>query len=223
MNRCARVLTWATWIGALSLVCGCTPQPASKPSSSQTALATESELLPTAATIETNMGTIKIRLFPEKAPHSVANFARYARSGHYNGTIFHRVIDGFMIQAGGHLPDLSARLENFPPVKNEANNGLSNLSMTVAFARGDDPDSARAQFYINQVDNVYLDYTPGQSAGYTVFGEVTEGFDVVHQIASVPTVVQGEFQALPKKTVVIQSVTLDSSDEGDNASQQDTQ
>lgn len=160
------------------------------------------------ARLETSAGNIIVRLDHRLAPRSVENFVDYAQSGYYDGTIFHRVINGFMLQGGGHLPDLVRKPELFPPVINEASNGLRNQAMSVAFARGDDPHSALAQFYINQVDNDYLNYSPGKSAGYTVFGQVVEGQQVVHRIAATPTHAIGELTDLPKQTVLIERVVI---------------
>ena len=166
---------------------------------------------PIVAVIETSEGNIKLHLDGQRSPTAVDNFVKYARSGYYDGTIFHRVIDGFMIQGGGHLPDLSRRQEPFLPIENEAKNGLKNRAMTIAFARGDDPNSALAQFYINQVDNEHLDYTTGESAGYTVFGTVIEGQQVVHSIAETATHSVDVFENLPTKDIMIHRITIDQS------------
>ena len=139
-----------------------------------------------AVALHTNLGTIKIELDAEKAPKTVQNFLEYVRAGHYDNTIFHRVINGFMIQGGGFEPGMSQKKTN-APVENEANNGLSNETYSIAMARTSDPHSATAQFFINVNDNDFLDY-PGQDGwGYCVFGTVTEGKEVVDKIKNVKT------------------------------------
>ncbi|MGA7802827.1 MAG: peptidylprolyl isomerase [Gammaproteobacteria bacterium] len=160
--------------------------------------------------MQTNKGTIVLELYPDKAPETVANFIEYARAGFYDGTIFHRVIPGFMIQGGGFEPDMTQK-KTRAPIKNEADNGLSNLTGTIAMARTPDPNSATAQFFINVKDNKFLDYsapTP-QGWGYCVFGKVTEGMDVVHAIEQVPTATQAGHQDVPTDPVVIEKVTVD--------------
>lgn len=138
--------------------------------------------------LKTSLGTITLELYPENAPNTVENFIQYVKDGHYNGTIFHRVIDGFMIQGGGFTP----RFEEKPtraPIKNEAGNGLRNAAGMVAMARTPDPHSATAQFFINLVDNPALDFRgpTREGYGYCVFGKVVGGMDVVRRIAKVPT------------------------------------
>ena len=156
-----------------------------------------------AVALHTNLGTIKIELDAKNAPKTVENFLSYVRSGHYNNTIFHRVIDGFMIQGGGFEPGMNQKKTN-APVENEANNGLSNEKYSIAMARTSDPHSATAQFFINVNDNDFLDY-PGQDGwGYCVFGEVTEGKDVVDQIKRVKTGRAGMHADVPVKDVVIE-------------------
>jgi len=149
----------------------------------------------------TAFGTITIELEPEKAPISVRNFLKYVRSGHYEGTVFHRVIPGFMVQGGGFTPDLEEK-PNQGPIKSEARNGLRNSRGTLAMARTNDPDSADSQFFINLRDNHRLDYGIG-GAGYTVFGRVLEGMEVVDRIAMVPTSSRGPHQNVPQMAVVI--------------------
>jgi peptidyl-prolyl cis-trans isomerase B (cyclophilin B) len=155
-------------------------------------------------TLHTSMGDITLELDAEKAPKTVANFLQYARDGFYDGTIFHRVIDNFMIQGGG----MSAAMKEKPtnaPVKNEADNGLKNQRGTIAMARTQVPDSATAQFFINTVDNDFLDHktkTP-QGWGYAVFGKVTEGMEVVDAITKVKTASRGGHQDVPVDTVMI--------------------
>jgi peptidyl-prolyl cis-trans isomerase A (cyclophilin A) len=149
----------------------------------------------------TDLGTITIALDPEKAPITVANFLKYLRSGHYEGTVFHRVIPGFMIQGGGFTPELEEKPTQ-GTIRNEARNGLRNSRGTVAMARTNDPDSADCQFFINLRDNHRLDYGIG-GAGYAVFGEVVEGMDVVDRIAMVPTTTRGQHENVPQVGVVI--------------------
>jgi peptidyl-prolyl cis-trans isomerase B (cyclophilin B) len=162
-------------------------------------------------TLHTNFGDIKLNLNEEKAPKTVANFIKYAESGHYDNTIFHRVIDGFMIQCGGFAPGMEEK-ETGKPVKNEANNGLSNKKYTVAMARTMEPHSASAQFFINVNDNTFLDFKSETTDGwgYCVFAEVTEGTDVVDKIKDVATGNAGYVhQDVPLEDVVITNVTID--------------
>ncbi len=157
--------------------------------------------------IRTSAGTIRLELYPAKAPKTVENFLQYVREGHYNGTIFHRVIPGFMIQGGGMTPNL-AQKSTRPPVPIESKNGLKNEVGTVAMARTSDPNSATAQFFINVGKNDFLNY-PGQDGhGYTVFGKVVEGMDVVQKIVAVPTGNQGMHQNVPRTAVLIESATV---------------
>ena len=153
------------------------------------------------------MGKIVIELSPDKAPGTCANFEQYVRDGHFDGTIFHRVIDGFMIQGGGFEPDMVHRPTR-EPIQNEAKNGLSNLTGTIAMARTMEPHSATAQFFINVSDNKFLDY-PGQDGwGYCVFGKVTDGMDVVNQIKGVDTTNRAGHSDVPVDPIVIESATL---------------
>jgi peptidyl-prolyl cis-trans isomerase A (cyclophilin A) len=147
------------------------------------------------------LGTIVIALNREKAPISVDNFLQYVRAGHYDGTVFHRVMPGFMIQGGGYTPELEERPTR-PPIKNEARNGLRNARGTIAMARTNDPNSASSQFFINVKDNHRLDFGIG-GAGYAVFGEVVEGMDVADRISVTPTMVRGPHQNAPQTSVVI--------------------
>jgi peptidyl-prolyl cis-trans isomerase A (cyclophilin A) len=157
--------------------------------------------------LKTTMGEIVVELDQEKAPKTVANFLQYVKSGHYKGTIFHRVIDGFMIQGGGMDAKLVTKKTN-PPVKNEANNGLLNAPYTLAMARTADPDSATSQFFINVADNTPLDYPGRDGFGYTVFGKVVQGQDVVDKIKGVVVDdVRGQ-QNVPVVPIVIQSATV---------------
>jgi cyclophilin family peptidyl-prolyl cis-trans isomerase len=161
------------------------------------------------ATIETSKGTITLTLNEEKAPATVANFVQYAKDGHYDGTIFHRVIDGFMIQGGGFTSDMNQKPTR-APIRNEAMNGLKNKRGTIAMARTMVVDSATSQFFINLVDNDFLDFqnpTP-QGFGYAVFGEVTDGMTVVDAIAKVKTGFAGPHQNVPEEAIVIRKVTV---------------
>ena len=152
--------------------------------------------------MKTNYGAITIELYPDKAPKTVANFLQYTKDGFYNGTIFHRVIDGFMIQGGGFEPGMKQKPAR-DTVENEAKNGLKNERGSVAMARTSDPHSASAQFFINLADNSFLDY-PGQDGwGYCVFGKVVEGMDVVDQIRNVKTGRSGFHQDVPVEDVII--------------------
>ena len=161
------------------------------------------------AIVETSMGTITLELNEEKAPVTVANFIEYAKSGHYDGTIFHRVIDGFMIQGGGFTREMNQKPTR-APIRNEARNGLKNVRGTIAMARTSVVDSATSQFFINLVDNDFLNFTSPtpQGFGYAVFGKVTDGMDVVDQIAKVKTGFSGPHQNVPEEPVVIKKVAL---------------
>ncbi|WP_061542372.1 peptidylprolyl isomerase [Collimonas fungivorans] len=153
--------------------------------------------------LKTNMGDIVIELNPEKAPKTVKNFLGYVNSGHYNGTIFHRVIENFMIQGGGMTKDM---VEKPAPnkVENEAKNGLKNVPYSVAMARTADPQSAGAQFFINTTNNEFLNYPGRDGWGYAVFGQVIKGMDVVDKIKKVKTA----YQDVPTKPVIIESATV---------------
>lgn len=161
--------------------------------------------------IKTNLGDMTVELYPDKAPKTVENFLTYVNSGFYDGTIFHRVIDNFMIQGGGFTRDLRQKPTR-PAIANEAKNGLSNLRGTLAMARTGDPNSATAQFFINVVDNPRLDYTSdanGATWGYCVFGKVTSGADIIDKIKAVPTGAQGPFKSdVPTTPVVIEKVSV---------------
>ena len=163
----------------------------------------------TKVNLETNHGQIVLELDDTKAPSTVANFVNYVNAGHYNGTIFHRVIPGFMIQGGGFTPEMKQKGTQ-APIQNEANNGLKNDKYTVAMARTNDPHSATAQFFINVSDNGFLNHsapTP-QGWGYAVFGKVVEGSEVVDKIAAVSTGSAGMHQDVPEDDVIIESATL---------------
>jgi peptidyl-prolyl cis-trans isomerase B (cyclophilin B) len=159
-------------------------------------------------TLTTNMGKIVLELDAEKAPKTCANFEQYVTDGHFDGTIFHRVIDGFMIQGGGFYPDMAQKACR-EPIENEAKNGLSNMAGTIAMARTMQPHSATAQFFINVSDNKFLDH-PGQDGwGYCVFGKVVEGMDVVNKIKGVATTTKAGHQDVPVQEVVIEKAELD--------------
>jgi cyclophilin family peptidyl-prolyl cis-trans isomerase len=163
--------------------------------------------------IKTNQGSITVELYGDKAPVTVTNFLQYAKDGFYSGTVFHRVIDGFMIQGGGFAPDMREKRTR-APIKNEADlgikAGLRNTTGTLAMARTPDPDSASAQFFINLKDNDFLNHSaPTQSGwGYAVFGKVTKGMDVVQKIAKVDTASAGPHQNVPRTPVIIESVQI---------------
>jgi cyclophilin family peptidyl-prolyl cis-trans isomerase len=160
--------------------------------------------------IKTNMGTITLELYANKAPKTVENFLQYVKDGHFKGTIFHRVINGFMIQGGGFTTDFVQK-KTRPPVQNEANNGLKNDVGTIAMARTSDPQSATAQFFINHKNNDFLNYTgpTPQGWGYTVFGKVIKGVDVVNKIAALETGPTGPFQSdVPRKPVIIEDARI---------------
>ena len=159
-------------------------------------------------TLSTNLGNIVLELDADKAPVTVENFLSYVKSGFYNGTIFHRVIDGFMIQGGGFDSSMKQK-PTAKPIKNEANNGLKNNKYTIAMARTSIPDSATSQFFINVSNNDFLNY-PGQDGwGYCVFGKVTEGTDVVDKIQKVATGNSAGHQDVPREPVTILSVTIE--------------
>ena len=163
----------------------------------------------TRAVIETNLGNIELSLDEQKAPKTVANFVNYANKGFYNGTIFHRVIDGFMIQGGGFTPDMLQKSTD-APIANEAANGLKNTVGTIAMARTGDPHSATSQFFINVADNAPLDYTAptAQGYGYAVFGKVSKGMDVVNKIAKTRTSFKMGHGDVPVQTIEIKKVRI---------------
>jgi cyclophilin family peptidyl-prolyl cis-trans isomerase len=181
-----------------------TPPPAAPP---KTAPSTPAKAMSNpVVTIKTNMGSIDVELFADKAPKTVANFLSYVKAGHYDGTVFHRVIAGFMIQGGGMDKALNKKPTQ-PPVVNEASNGLKNDTGTIAMARTNDPDSATSQFFINVRDNSALNRGDG-NPGYTVFGKVTSGMDVVKKIEASKTSTQGGMKDVPVEVVTIESVKL---------------
>ena len=157
--------------------------------------------------LKTSMGEIVLELDQQKAPKSVANFLQYVKSGYYKGTVFHRVIDGFMIQGGGFDKNMKQKATK-APIKNEAQNGLQNVTYSIAMARTGDPHSATAQFFINVNDNGALDYPGRDGFGYTVFGKVVSGMDMVDKIKAVPVADKGPHQNVPVTPVVIESATL---------------
>ncbi|MEI2415599.1 peptidylprolyl isomerase [Orrella sp. JC864] len=159
--------------------------------------------------LQTNFGDMVIALNAEKAPKSAENFLTYVREGFYDGTVFHRVIDGFMIQGGGFEPGLKQK-QTHPPIENEANNGLKNERYTLAMARTSDPHSATAQFFINVSDNDFLNFTAptANGWGYAVFGQVVEGTDVVDKIKAVKTGNRGFHQNVPAEDVLIEKAEI---------------
>ncbi len=172
--------------------------------------AKEATAMPVNVVFETNLGAISLELYPDKAPETVANFTDYIRAGHYNGTVFHRVIPNFMIQGGGFTADLNQKATN-APIPNEADNGLQNLRGTIAMARTADPHSASAQFFINVADNAFLNFSAPtrQGWGYAVFGKVTAGMDVVDAIVALPTGAAGPFGSdVPRQAVIIESARV---------------
>ena len=158
---------------------------------------------------ETSQGNFTVELYPEKAPKTVANFLHYVKDGFYENTIFHRVINRFMIQGGGFERDLSEK-NTREPIVNESNNGLLNEPGSIAMARTMDPDSATAQFFVNLADNQFLNYTSPdpEQIGYCVFGKVTSGFEVVQKIGLSPTTTMGRNADVPIKSITIKSVKL---------------
>jgi peptidyl-prolyl cis-trans isomerase B (cyclophilin B) len=159
--------------------------------------------------LSTNHGAITLLLDAEKAPQTVANFLQYVKDGHYDNTVFHRVIPTFMIQGGGFSPGMHKKPTR-APVKNEAGNGLRNVRYSVAMARTSDPHSATAQFFINAVDNAFLDHSAptAQGWGYAVFGKVVEGHDVVDAIKAVPTGTKEGYNDVPKADVIIEKAEI---------------
>ncbi|ONN69887.1 peptidylprolyl isomerase [Pseudomonas oryzihabitans] len=159
--------------------------------------------------LHTNHGVITLELFEDNAPETAANFKEYVKSGHYDGTIFHRVISNFMVQGGGFEPGMKQKPTR-APIKNEANNGVSNAIGTVAMARTMDPHSASAQFFINVSDNTFLNHTAptSQGWGYAVFGKVVEGMDVVNAIKGVATTSKAGHQDVPSEDVIIEKAEI---------------
>jgi peptidyl-prolyl cis-trans isomerase A (cyclophilin A) len=177
-------------------------------------IASTSALAQTAATaahpqvlLKTSDGDIRLELYPDKAPKTVANFLDYVKSGQYSGTIFHRVIPGFMIQGGGYTQTFQEKPTR-APIPIESRNGLKNAVGTIAMARTSDPNSATDQFFINTVDNAGLDYPNPDGNGYAVFGKVVSGMDVVKKIEGTPTTTRGPMADVPQKPIVIESATV---------------
>jgi peptidyl-prolyl cis-trans isomerase B (cyclophilin B) len=164
----------------------------------------------TSVTINTTIGAIHLELDQDKAPITVANFVALANAGYYEGTIFHRLINGFMVQGGGLTEDMQNKPSGTAPIQNEANNGLANDRGSIAMARTMDPHSATGQFFINHKDNDFLNHTAetSQGWGYAVFGKVTDGMDVVDQLAESATGVVGGYQDAPLEPVTIESVVV---------------
>lgn len=174
-------------------------------------LAQSQATFPSKVRISTNLGDLEAELYPDKAPRTVANFVQYVQDKHYDGTIFHRVIAGFMVQGGGYDAQYREK-KTRPPIPHEGRQalaaGLKNTTGTLAMARSNDPQSATAQFFINVVDNAFLDPS-FQSFGYTVFGKVTSGMEVLQKIRNTPTGAGGPFPTdVPRTPVVIQSITI---------------
>ncbi|MBE0406318.1 peptidylprolyl isomerase [Psychrobacter sp. AOP22-C1-22] len=165
--------------------------------------------MPPVVELDTSMGAIVIELNEEKAPKTVENFLNYVKSGHYDGTIFHRIIDGFMIQGGGMDAEMNEKATN-KPIENEADNGLKNDKGTLAMARTQDPHSATSQFFVNVKDNDFLNHSGKnmQGWGYTVFGKVTSGMDVIEKMRGVPTGRFGMHADVPTEPVTINSATI---------------
>lgn len=157
--------------------------------------------------LKTTDGDIRVELYPDKAPKTVANFLDYVKSGQYSGTIFHRVIRGFMIQGGGYTTSYQEKPTR-APIPIESRNGLKNAVGTIAMARTSDPNSATAQFFINTVDNAGLDYPNPDGYGYAVFGKVVSGMDVVKKIEATPTTSRGPMADVPQKPIVIESASI---------------
>jgi len=172
-----------------------------------TACATSGRTGNPVAVVDTSLGKITIELYPGSAPVSVGNFLRYARNGFYSGTVFHRVIPGFMVQGGGFTQKLRQKA-TMAPIRNEAANGLKNQRGTVALARTANPDSATAQFFINLVDNPNLDRPMPDGYGYAVFGRVIKGMDTVDRIGAVRTGFRNGFRDVPQTPVIIKSVSI---------------
>lgn len=169
---------------------------------------TSASAAPVQILIETSMGNISLELDADKAPKSAANFAQYAKDGHYDGLVFHRVISGFMIQGGGY-DEKYAQRKTRAPIENEAKNGLLNKRGTIAMARTNDPHSATSQFFINHVDNASLDFPSFDGWGYAVFGKVTAGMDVVDKIAATPTGPGRPFgRDMPVTQVLIKKISV---------------
>lgn len=196
------------YIPILALLLGLAHNVAAEDNANETTTTETAE--PVHVILHTSMGPIELELYADKAPESVENFLTYARDGHYDGTIFHRVIENFMIQGGGFDEDFEQKPTR-DPIQNEADNGLTNDKGTVAMARTNSPHSATSQFFINTVDNGFLNHTGTQSGrtwGYAVFGRVTDGMDVVEKIRQVETASRPPHQDVPVEPVVIERVEI---------------
>ena len=185
----------------------CAAAPAQSPAGASAAVPAAKTADPVVVTLETSAGPIVLELDAQAAPRTVANFVQYVKDGFYTGTIFHRVIAGFMIQGGGYTADNRLKPPR-APIAIESNNGLKNVRGTIAMARTMDPNSATAQFFINVVDNPALDYPGRDNAGYTVFGHVIDGMDAVEKIRTAPTTVKNGMPNVPEAPVVIQKAHL---------------
>jgi len=197
----SRLALAAAFAVAIAVPLHAADEPAKSPSNPSSCSAKGNA--PMKVKLTTSMGPIVIELNKEKAPISTDNFIKYVESGHYNGTVFHRVIDGFMVQGGGMTKDMRQKPTN-PPIKNESTNGLKNSNYTVAMARTNVRDSATSQFFINVKDNDFLDFRGDASPGYAVFGKVVEGQDVVDKIKKVPTGNSMGHENVPVTPVVIE-------------------
>ena len=156
--------------------------------------------------VKTNMGSFKVELYPKEAPVTVANFLNYVDKKFYDGTTFHRVIPGFVIQGGGFDKSMTQK-STLAPIKNEATNGLKNLRATLSMARTNDVNSATSQFFVNLKNNANLDHASNAQYGYAVFAKVVQGFEVIEKIAAVKTTSKGSFQDVPEKPIIIESIT----------------
>jgi cyclophilin family peptidyl-prolyl cis-trans isomerase len=156
--------------------------------------------------MQTNVGNITLQLYSDKAPITVQNFENYVKDGFYDGTVFHRVVKGFVIQGGGFMSN-GTQKPTSPPISLESNNGLSNVQYTIAMARTSDPNSATSQFFINTADNSFLDYNP-QNPGYAVFGKVVSGFDTVDKIENVPVATKYGMQDWPISNIIIEKMNI---------------
>lgn len=194
--RLHSVITWAILLACLILLVPVLPAYAAEQAAPQ-------------VIIQTNMGNIEVELNPGKAPKTVKNFLRYVDGNFYDGTIFHRVIYGFMIQGGGYTKDMDQK-KTFEPIAIESHNGLKNERGTVAMARTGDPNSATSQFFINTRDNYALNYSAPtmRGYGYTVFGKVVQGMDVVDKIEIVNTATRGDMDDVPVKPIIIEKISL---------------
>ena len=184
------------------LICGCS-EAAKEANIERNMMISETNLVK----LQTSMGNIVLELNAQAAPVTVKNFLEYVEDGFYDGTIFHRVIPGFMIQGGGFTTEMEKK-QTRNPIVNEANNGLGNARGTIAMARSGDPDSATCQFFINHIDNMPLNYVDNSKPGYAVFGKVIEGMDTVEAIASVKTTTRKGYQNVPVKPIVIKSAKV---------------